>query len=175
MKKSSIILVTFNLKKMETLQLKKVFFDRWYFPLIIVTIFSLIFTGLYFLYRDTALISSWISQNINIANIFSKYWVYVGWALGLISMIWLYFIFFIKFIFWLRKLNILNPFVYIIVYGVLFWLGYFLAYFEPRYTDIGRWIIDYFSQPLMYASWIILVFSIVWCMYIITRKISWKK
>jgi hypothetical protein len=46
----------------------------------------------------------------------------------------------------------LNPFVYIAVYGGFFWLGYWLANFEPRYTDIGRAIIDLYSKPLMYAS-----------------------
>lgn len=160
---------------METVAVKKPFFDRWYFPLIMVIIFSLIFTGFYFLNRDAAAISSWISQNMNIANIFSAYWVFLGWTLGLVSMIGLYLLFFIKLLFWLRRFTLLNPFVYMIIYGGLFWLGYFLAYFEPRYTDIGRWIIDHFSRPLMYASWAIIGFSSLWLIYLIIRKISWKK
>lgn len=160
---------------METAEIKKSFFDRWFFPLIISIIFSAIFVALYMYYKESAIITSGITGNIKVSNIFETYGIYVGLVLWLLSLITIHLLFLIKFLLWLRRFTILNPFIYLVVYGGIFWFGYFLAYFEPRYTDIGRAIIDFFSRPLMYTSLVIIIFSIIWFLFAIIKIILWKK
>ncbi len=109
--------------------------------------------------------------NATILKIFTDYSIYVGWALGLVSMLAMYILYLIKKLVRLGWLYLLNPII--LVASVLPWflMARQLVYFEKRYIDIAKGLITYLGEPLLQTSYIIFAVAGVWFLAEIARLI----
>lgn len=140
---------------------KKSFLNSALFPFLGFILFGLAYMAVFFYLKPVAK----DIVNTQILGIFKKFSMYVGWVFGLLSMIAMYFLYLIKKIVRLGKVGIINP--VILFASVLPW--YFFAlqllYHEKRYTDIGRGIITYVGQPLMWTFYVIAGMSALWFVF----------
>jgi uncharacterized membrane protein YczE len=126
--------------------------------------FMLVFFGLFFLYKwDLSLGSS------SAYTFFSKYWMYlplaIGWVSILVSYILLVLTSMFRVNFFITKLLI-----YLIVYGFWLYFAVQLRYFEPRYTDIAKIIIDTYAFPLLLASGATLILVVLLSFFHTNKK-----
>lgn len=137
-----------KIEKIEEKKKKKIscpFRSAW-MPLIFGLFFAVVF---YFFSYDLVGIKYSDITDPRVTDLFTKYTVYAGLAMGFISMIGAYILHFI-----LKKLKLMK---YSLSYPVLAWLMLLpwylfareLVYFENEYTNIARGLINYIGDPLL--------------------------
>lgn len=138
--------------------MKKPFPHGAYFPLIALILFA----GTFYISQILLEPSGEEITNSMILDIFEKYSSLFGIGIAILSMITSYIIIGLKKLFRMGKFAILNPLVLILSY--LPWLIFAiqLKYFENRYTDLAKAVIDYTSVPMLYASIGVLAISLIW-------------
>lgn len=109
--------------------------------------------------------------NATILKIFTDYSIYVGWVLGLLSLIVMYVLYLIKKIIRLGWLSLLNPIILIVSILPWFFMARQLVYFEKRYIDIAKGLITYLGEPLLQTSYIIFTVAGVWFLVEVVRLI----
>jgi hypothetical protein len=138
--------------------MKKPFPHGSYYPLLAFLVFSVSF------YLSQIYLSPTGEEitNSTILNIFEKYSAFFGIGLALLSMLLSYILILLKKLFRLGRLAILNPFVLILAYMSWLIFAIQLKYFENRYTDIAKAVIDFSATPMLYASIAVIALCIVW-------------
>ncbi len=141
------------------------------FPLIAFIFFGVVYMIVYSILKPVAK----DIQNVQIAEIFTKNSLYVGWVFALLSMIAMYVLYLIKKIVRLGKVNFINP---IILLGVLIpWYLFAIELIEKekRYTDIARGIITYVGAPLLWTTYILAGLAVVWLIVLLIIKLIKRK
>lgn len=150
---------------------KKCFLHSAWLPLI----FWLVFTGVfYFFAYDLATIKFPDIADKRVISIFSKYSIYAGLILGLLSMLGGYIFYAI-----LRKTKLKNnTFIYPLLTALMALPWYLFArqlvYFENRYTDIARGVINYIGYPLLSTAKFIYVLVLIWLIVLIIKLLVKK-
>lgn len=98
----------------------------------------------------------WAKVNIEILSysfwdFAEKYSIFIPLFYWILSIFVLYLLYLIKWIiranFWIVNLVLL---LVVFWFNLFFWIQ--LVYFEPRFTDVAKFLIDTFWKSLMYAS-----------------------
>jgi len=147
---------------------KKCIFLNGLFPLLAWLIFA---AAYYFNFNAIQRIADVSSAQL--LDIFNKYGVYGGLLLGFISMILAYFLLGIKKLFRLSKFDIVNPIILVLVFLPWYFFGNELAK-EPRYSDIGRLVLDILVEPIQNASIFMLCLAALWLVLVIVFKLIKK-
>ena len=138
--------------------MKKPFPHRAYFPLIALTIFA----STFYISQIILAPSGEEISNSTILDIFEKYSGLFGIGLGFLSMLLGYFLIGIKKLVRIGKIAILNPLVLILSHLPWLLFAIQLKYFENRYTDLAKAVIDFSATPMLYASIAIIVLGAIW-------------
>jgi hypothetical protein len=152
-------------------KVKKSFINSAWFPLLGFLLYGVSFM---IVYSNLDPVAKDIT-NATILKIFTDYSIYVGWVLGLLSMVVMYVLFLIKKLVRLGWLYILNPIILAVSILPWFLMARQLVYFEKRYIDIAKGLITYLGEPLLWTSYIIFAFAGVWLLAEIARLIFKKK
>lgn len=138
-------------------------------------LFWLLFAAtFYFFAYDLSAIKLATITNEEIADIFTKYSVYAGLILGLISMLGGYIAYLILKIFKLTKFSITFPLLAGLMILPWYLFARQLVYFENKYTDLARGLIYYVGDPLLtttkFVFWLILIWALVLVIKLIIKK-----
>jgi len=101
-------------------------------------------------------------SNREIVALFKKLNLYIGFALALSSFALYGLLIFVRRLFRLGKINLLRPFLLAGAFLPWFLLARQLVFFEPRYTDLARALIDFVGWPLYYGSLAGLITALIW-------------
>ena len=93
---------------------------------------------------------------------FQKYSPYAGAAFGILSMLLMYILYIFRAIFRLNRIRYSAPFVLMLGFAPWLVLGYQLAYREPRYAMIARFIISFGGFPLFYSGAVMVGLGVLW-------------
>lgn len=141
------------------------FINSLFLPLLLWILFLVVFYGAYSVYapKDMVIMSG------SLAGFVQSYAFYAPAVLGVLAIVVSYLLVgiirLVRLGFWFVHLL-----VYLIVYVTLLWVGIQLQYYEPRFTEIAVYIIDYYAFSLMLASGAAIVMSVIACF--ITKKSS---
>ncbi|PIY93516.1 MAG: hypothetical protein COY69_01240 [Candidatus Magasanikbacteria bacterium CG_4_10_14_0_8_um_filter_32_14] len=143
-------------------------------------LFWIVFNGLfYFFAYDLATINYKDITNEQITKIFSKYSIFTGLALGFISMLGGYIIYFISKKTKLTKFTITFPIIALLMTLPWYFFARQLVYFENKYTDIARGLIYYIGIPLLsttkFLFWLLAIWLLIELVYIVLKKNLTKK
>ncbi|MBU1895493.1 hypothetical protein KJ641_01330 [Patescibacteria group bacterium] len=143
-------------------------------------LFWLIFGGLfYFFAYDLVTIKFDGVTDPRFIDIFTKYSVYMGLILGLLSMIGGYIVYFILVKLKLKKFTIIFPLLAGLMTLPWYLFARQLIFFENKFTDMARGIIFYIGGPLLSTTkvlaWLILIWAVIVLIKMIIKKGSSKK
>jgi len=144
---------------------KRSFLASAWLPLISWIIFGVLFLVLY---KSLGLVAPTDISNGTIADLFSKYSLYVGFILGFVIMLLTYVLYLIKS--FLPKLGFMTPLFFLLGQVPFLYLAYNLRYLEPRYTDIARGLISYVSAPFWWSSLSFVALSLLWLILSFFKK-----
>jgi hypothetical protein len=150
---------------------KKGFFSSPWLILIAALLYGGIYMAVYSYLKPVAK----DIDNATILKIFTDYSIYVGWVLALVSMIAAYIVYLIKKIVRLGWLTPLNPIIWALAVLPWYLAARQLVFFEKRYIDIAKGLIDYVGQPLLLASYIVFAVTGVWLIASIVAMFVHKK
>jgi hypothetical protein len=126
-------------------------------PLILWIIFIATFYWLYF--TLTKELSPDI-VSLKVTDFAKKYGVFIPALYGILTIIIHYLLCFIR---WVIRLKCFVS--SLILVFIVYWFNLFmwiqLMFYEPRYTDVAKYIIDAFSKPILWASALTLLLSLV--------------
>ncbi len=149
---------------------KRSFINRAWWPLLAMILFA----GVYYVSYQMLSPAPTDIDSTKILDIFDKYAQYFGFALAILSLLLWYVLYGIKSLLRLGKCSLVNPLTYLL--GVVLWgaLAYQIYFREPRFTNIGRAIIDYVAAPLWYTCVVLAGVGVVWflgnLLYVIFKK-----
>lgn len=149
---------------------KRSFINRAWWPFLAMLVFAVVY---YVSYKMIAPTPTDIDST-KILDIFDKYAQYFGFVLAFLSLLLWYFLYGIKSLLHLGKYSLVNPLTYLL--GVFLWggLAYQIYFREPRFTNIGRAIIDYVAAPLWYTCVVLVSIGVIWflgnLLYVIFKK-----
>lgn len=125
-------------------------------PLLIGILFTAILFWTTFLYK----LDFWTINSIKTIDFFKKFWIYIPFAVWLLSILISYILIWIFAIIRLSNL-ITKLLVYLLIYWfrLVLWLDF--MFIEKRYTDTAIILIDWYSVPLIVSSWVCLVLVIL--------------
>lgn len=101
-------------------------------------------------------------SNNEIVGIFQKYGVYAGLIIAFLSMLIMYVLYGIKKLVRLGKLGIINPIILALSFLPWYLFANQLVYHEKRYTDIARGLISFLGEPMLDATYLIFILSLLW-------------
>lgn len=134
-------------------------------PLILWIVFTATFYWLYFT------LSKELSPDIvslKVTDFAKKYGFLIPLAYWILSIIIHYLLFFIR---WIIRLKCFLS--SLILVFIIYWFNLFmwiqLMFYEPKYTDVAKFIIDSFAKPILWASALTLLLSFVFIL-IKTKK-----
>jgi hypothetical protein len=99
--------------------------------------------------------------NEQVLEYFDKFSPYAGFVFGLLLMIVQYLLHLVKIIVRL-KYKIMYPVILFLSSSLFLALAIQFVYFEKRYTDIARGVIDFIGYPLFYATIITCGLALIW-------------
>jgi hypothetical protein len=147
---------------------KKQFIYTFSFSVVLIFIFWVLFTIIYYFWKDTALLSS-KALSPETLKYFADYGKFAWAFLFIISFIELAIFYLLRFIFWLRKYRLTVPLLCLILFKLWAYFGYVLLYQEPRNTPIASAIIDFFWKPFFYAWGIMAIYCWIWFLILLIR------
>lgn len=150
---------------------KKGFFNSAWLMLIAALLYGGIYMAVYSYLKPAAK----DIDNATILKIFADYSIYVGWVLALVSMIAAYIVYLIKKIVRLGWLAPLNPIIWALAVLPWYLAARQLVFFEKRYIDIAKGLIDYVGQPLLLTSYIVFAVTGAWLVASIAAMFVHKK
>jgi len=128
-----------------------------FIPLILWIVFILIFYWVYFSFSKNLWTDITSSKVLDFAKKFGLFIPILYW---LISIIIHYLFIFIRWIIRLKCFVSSLVLVFIVYWFNLFiWIQ--LMFYEPRFTDVAKFIIDSFAKPILLASFLTLLLSFV--------------
>lgn len=134
-------------------------------PLILWIVFIAAFYWLYFT------LSKELSPDIvslKVTDFAKKYGILIPVAYGILSIIIHYLLVFVR---WVIRLKCFVS--SLILVFIVYWFNLFmwiqLMFYEPRFTDVAKYIIDVFAKPILWASALTLILSFVF-IFIKTKK-----
>lgn len=149
---------------------KRSFINRAWWPFLAMLLFAVIYYLVYWFIGPAP-------EDIDsekILNVFETYGQYFGFALAILSLLLWYVLYGIKSLLRLGKYSLVNPVTYLLGVGLWGILSYQIYFNEPRFTNIGRAIIDYVAQPLWYTCVVLAIIGGVWfvgnVLYLIFKK-----
>lgn len=138
-------------------------------------LFWLIFGGLfYFFSYDLVTIKFREITDPRVTNIFTKYNVYVGLILGLLSMIGGYIVYLILLKLKLKKHTLIFPLLAGLMTLPWYLFARQLVYFENKFTDMARGIIFYIGGPLLSTTKVLAWMILIWVIIILAKMIIKK-
>lgn len=139
-------------------------FSAW-LPLASWIIFGVLFLVLS---KSLSIVAATDINNGTIADLFSKYSLYVGFILGFVMMLLTYILYLIKS--FLPKATFVTPLFFLLGQVPFLYLAYDIRYLEPRYTDIARGLISYVSAPFWWSILSFTVLSLLWFVLSLFKK-----
>ncbi|EKE06483.1 MAG: hypothetical protein ACD_18C00347G0008 [uncultured bacterium] len=138
-------------------------------------LFLILFGGLfYFFAYDLASIKYPDITDARITKIFSKYSIFAGLALGFISMLGGYIVYFILKKTKLKDCKLIFPAIALLMTLPWYFFARQLVYFENKYTDIGRGVIYYIGVPLLSTTKFLFWLLAIWTLIIIVKTVISK-
>ncbi|MDD2656278.1 MAG: hypothetical protein PHQ18_01765 [Patescibacteria group bacterium] len=139
-------------------------------------LFLILFGGLfYFFAYDLVSIKYPDITDARITKIFSKYSIFAGLALGFISMLGGYIVYFILKKTKLKDCKLIFPALALLMTLPWYFFARQLVYFENKYTDIGRGVIYYIGVPLLSTTKFLFWLLAIWTLIIIVKMLISKK
>jgi len=138
-------------------------------------LFLIVFGGLfYFFAYDLANIKYADITDARITKIFSKYSIFAGLALGFISMLGGYIVYFILKKTKLKDCKLIFPAIALLMSLPWYFFARQLVYFENKYTDIGRGVIYYIGVPLLSTTKFLFWLLAIWALVIVIKMLISK-
>lgn len=122
----------------------------------------------YFSFAAVYYLNYWVPPKIadlgnqELTKYFTLYGVYAGLVVGFLSLLAFYILLGLKKLIGLGKYHCPNPILFAVSYSPWYLLGRALLFEEKRYTDLARVLIDYFGEPLYYASMAVFIICAIW-------------
>ncbi len=143
-------------------------------------LFWIVLGGLfYFFAYDLAKIKYADITDARITKIFSTYSIFVGFALGFVSMLGGYIVYVILKKTKLKNYKLIFPAIAFLMTLPWYFFAKQLVYVENKYTDIGRGVIYYIGVPLLsttkFLCWLLAIWTVILIVKTIINKNLAKK